>query len=246
MPRRPACWARSIACRRRRRRSARARPAGWRSPAIPGRRSRSCPGSSSAFVAERPGVSVRLISRHSDVVSQLLPTESFDIGIAELPLDETAVKLVRYQMRCVAILPPRHPLASRKVLTPALLSGQPMVAPARSLQMPTAADRGLRRGGCAAQRRGRGRVLREPVRAGRGRHRLVAGRSAVGRELRPSRPGGSAVRAGDPLRDRRFPSPRPRALGAGGGVPRFAGGKTWRADAEASIRRSRPRSWRRS
>ena len=36
-------------------------------------------------------MSVRLISRHSDVVSQLLPSESFDIGIAELPIDETSV-----------------------------------------------------------------------------------------------------------------------------------------------------------
>jgi len=88
-----------------------------------------------AFVAERPGVSVRLVSRHSDVVSQLLPTEGYDIGIAELPVDETDVRLVRYQMRCVAILPPRHPLAARKLLTPALLSGQPMIAPARSPQM---------------------------------------------------------------------------------------------------------------
>ena len=88
-----------------------------------------------AFVAERPGVSVRLVSRHSDVVSQLLPTEGYDLGIAELPVDETDVRLVRYQMRCVAILPPRHALASRKLLTPALLSGQPMIAPARSPQM---------------------------------------------------------------------------------------------------------------
>ncbi|WP_421997313.1 LysR family transcriptional regulator [Reyranella sp.] len=90
----------------------------------------------SAFVAQRPGVSVRLISRHSDVVSQLLPAESFDIGIAELPLDETSVKLARYQMRCVVILPPGHALASHEVLTPALLSGLPMVAPSRSLQLP--------------------------------------------------------------------------------------------------------------
>lgn len=89
-----------------------------------------------AFVASRPGVSVRLISRHSDVVSQLLPAESFDIGIAELPLDETSVKLARYQMRCVVILPSGHALASHEVLTPALLSGLPMVAPSRSLQLP--------------------------------------------------------------------------------------------------------------
>ena len=88
------------------------------------------------FLAERPGVSVRLISRHSDVVSQLLPTESFDIGIAELPIDESQIEVLRYAMRCVAILPPRHPLASRKVLTPELLGPHPMVMPARSHQVP--------------------------------------------------------------------------------------------------------------
>lgn len=90
----------------------------------------------SQFLKERPGVSVRMISRHSDVVSQLLPSESFDIGIAELPIDEASVAVKRYQMRCVAALPPRHPLAARKVLTPKLLSGQAMVAPVRSLQLP--------------------------------------------------------------------------------------------------------------
>jgi DNA-binding transcriptional LysR family regulator len=90
----------------------------------------------SQFLAERPGVSVRMISRHSDVVSQLLPSESFDIGIAELPIDEASVTVARYQMRCVAILPPRHALASRKLLTPTLLAEHPMVAPARGLQLP--------------------------------------------------------------------------------------------------------------
>lgn len=88
------------------------------------------------FLRERPGVSVRLISRHSDVVSQLLPSESFDIGIAELPIDETDVTVVKYQMRCVAILPPRHALTSRKVVTPKLLAEYPMVMPARSHQVP--------------------------------------------------------------------------------------------------------------
>ncbi len=88
------------------------------------------------FLRERPGVSVRLLSRHSDVVSQLLPSESFDVGIAELPVDETDVKLVKYQMRCVAILPPRHPLATRRSLTPKVLADHPMVMPARSHQVP--------------------------------------------------------------------------------------------------------------
>jgi DNA-binding transcriptional LysR family regulator len=88
------------------------------------------------FLGERTGVSVRLISRHSDVVSQLLPSESFDIGIAELPIDDAAVTVSRHQMRCVIVLPPRHPLAAHKLLTPVLLSGHPMVAPVRSLQLP--------------------------------------------------------------------------------------------------------------
>jgi DNA-binding transcriptional LysR family regulator len=88
------------------------------------------------FLSERTGVAVRLISRHSDVVSQLLPSESFDIGIAELPIDDAAVTVSKHQMRCVIVLPPRHPLAAHKLLTPALLSGHPMVAPVRSLQLP--------------------------------------------------------------------------------------------------------------
>ena len=64
----------------------------------------------STFLAERPGVVVRLLSRNSDVISQLLPTESYDIGIAELPIDETAVRVSRFRMRCVAILPTAHEL----------------------------------------------------------------------------------------------------------------------------------------
>lgn len=88
------------------------------------------------FVAERPGVSVRLVSRHSDVVSQLLPSEGFDFAIAELPIDESQVEVRRYGMRCVAILPPRHALAGQKVLTPKLLAPFPMVMPARSHQVP--------------------------------------------------------------------------------------------------------------
>ena len=92
------------------------------------------PGLVSEFLVERPGAVVRLISRSSDVISRLLPTESYDVGIAELPIDEAAVRLTRFQMRCVAVLPAGHALARRKILTPALLSGLPVVALTRTLQ----------------------------------------------------------------------------------------------------------------
>ena len=87
-----------------------------------------------AFLAERPGVLVRLVSRNSDVISRLLPTESYDLGIAELPIDESAVSLRRFRMRCVAILPSGHPLAARTMLSPALMSRHAVVALAPTLQ----------------------------------------------------------------------------------------------------------------
>ena len=88
----------------------------------------------SAFLAERPGVLVRLVSRNSDVISRLLPSQSYDIGIAELPVDENAVKVTRFRLRCVAVLPPGHPLQAHKRLFPALLAPHPVVALAPTLQ----------------------------------------------------------------------------------------------------------------
>src|SRR5262245_20276854 len=88
----------------------------------------------SAFLADRPDVLVRLVSRNSDVISRLLPSESYDVGVAELPLDESAVRLTRFRLRCVAILPAGHALEARKRVTPALLAPHPVVALAPSLQ----------------------------------------------------------------------------------------------------------------
>ena len=88
----------------------------------------------SAFVAERPGVHVRLLSPNADVIGRLLPSESHDIGIAELPVDDAVVRLTRFRVRCVAILPSTHPLACYPTLSPVMLSGQPAVALARTLQ----------------------------------------------------------------------------------------------------------------
>ena len=88
----------------------------------------------SVLLADRPGVLVRLRSRNSDGISRLLPTESCDVGIAELPIDETAVRLTRFRTRCVAILPAGHPLSPHRALSPTLLAGHPAVSPARTLQ----------------------------------------------------------------------------------------------------------------
>ena len=177
-----ACWASSTACAGRHGADPRrpGRPARHRQPsAAPP--SRCCPRWSPTFWPTRPGVSVRLLSRHSDVVSQLLPTRKLrhrhrraagrrDRGAADaLPACAAS-----------AILPPRHPLAARKLLTPALLSGHPWWRRRARCRLPRRARRHLRRRRRAAQHRRRGRILRQPVRPGGGRRRLVARRSAVG------------------------------------------------------------------
>jgi DNA-binding transcriptional LysR family regulator len=82
----------------------------------------------SAFVSERPGVLVRLVTRASDVVSRLLPSETFEIGIAEPPIDSVLFAVKRFRFRCVAVLPKGHRLARRSTITPHDLSGEPFVA----------------------------------------------------------------------------------------------------------------------
>ncbi len=79
------------------------------------------------FLAERKGVHIKMVTRSSDVVSRLLPGESFDVAIAEPPVDATDFEVRRYRFRCVAVLPKGHRLARKPVLTPQDFSGLPFV-----------------------------------------------------------------------------------------------------------------------
>lgn len=83
------------------------------------------------FLQAHPDVSVQLITRNSDVVRGLFPSQHCDIGIAEMPIDYLGIQTVRYRMRCVAVLPRTHALAAHKVITPSLLSGVPFFSISR-------------------------------------------------------------------------------------------------------------------
>jgi DNA-binding transcriptional LysR family regulator len=83
------------------------------------------------FLKERPDVPVHLITRNSDIVRGLFPSQVYDIGIAELPIDYQGIETIKYRLRCVAALPKSHALAARKVITPQLLSGMPFFAVSR-------------------------------------------------------------------------------------------------------------------
>ena len=56
---------------------------------------------------------------------------SYDIGIAEPPVDPSGLTIVRYRMDCVAILPKNDALAEHDIITPELMSGRPFVSMSR-------------------------------------------------------------------------------------------------------------------
>ncbi len=82
----------------------------------------------SQFQAERPDVKVRLLSRSSHVVIDQLPSQMFDIAIAEKPAEFAGVSAEEVSFSCQCLLPRDHPLAAHDTLTPELLDGVPFAA----------------------------------------------------------------------------------------------------------------------
>jgi DNA-binding transcriptional LysR family regulator len=85
-----------------------------------------------AYLRDHPTVSVHLITRNSDVIRGLFPANTVDIGIAELPIDYNGIETMRYELRCVAVLPKGHALTAQKVIRPVMLSGVPFFAVSRN------------------------------------------------------------------------------------------------------------------
>lgn len=80
------------------------------------------------FMAERPDVTVQLISRQSQGVRDLNSVRAFDVALAELPIEHPLLVLRRYAVPFVAVLQADSPLAVHSVLTPQLLDGQAFVS----------------------------------------------------------------------------------------------------------------------
>lgn len=80
------------------------------------------------FMHERPGVTVKLVSRQSQGVRDLIPARAFDLAVAELPVEHPLVAVHRYRMPFVAAFSSDSPLAKHKALTPKLLDGVPIIS----------------------------------------------------------------------------------------------------------------------
>jgi DNA-binding transcriptional LysR family regulator len=70
------------------------------------------------FFNGRPDVSLNLYTRSSPKVKDWVATGQVDLGLAEMPIDNKAIKWEPLIQRCVLIMPTGHGLAKKEVLTP--------------------------------------------------------------------------------------------------------------------------------
>ncbi|MDI3273547.1 LysR substrate-binding domain-containing protein [Pseudomonas sp. AL03] len=80
------------------------------------------------FAKERPGLELKIITRNSQSVRELMSTQQFDLAIAELPLDYPSSNMEVISYECQCMVPIGHPLAELDVITPADLDGMPFVS----------------------------------------------------------------------------------------------------------------------
>ena len=77
------------------------------------------------FLKSRPGVRVELLSRSSHVIHELIPAQSFDVAIADLPVNRQDVLTRAMSFECVCVLPRKHELARKRFIEPKDLHGMP-------------------------------------------------------------------------------------------------------------------------
>lgn len=83
------------------------------------------------FALARPGVRIQLYTRNSEVVRGAFHSHSYDIGLAEMPIDTSGLDVQVYTMPCVAVLPKNHALAAHDVITPKLLRDERFISVTR-------------------------------------------------------------------------------------------------------------------
>jgi DNA-binding transcriptional LysR family regulator len=81
----------------------------------------------SLFQAKRPELQMKIITRNSMTVRELMSTQQFDFAIAELPVDYPTTHMEVFSYACQCMMPVDHPLAERAQITPTDLDGVPFV-----------------------------------------------------------------------------------------------------------------------
>jgi DNA-binding transcriptional LysR family regulator len=81
----------------------------------------------SVFSAARPDLKMKVITRNSQVVKELMSTQAFDIAVAELPIDYPTSHMDVFSYQCECMLPIGHRLAGLAEITPTDLDDVPFV-----------------------------------------------------------------------------------------------------------------------
>jgi DNA-binding transcriptional LysR family regulator len=77
------------------------------------------------FRSEHKGVQVKLVSRSSAALRQLIMAQNFDIAVVEAPAPQPTSKGVLFDYKCMCALPPDHPLNHKDIITPEDLDEMP-------------------------------------------------------------------------------------------------------------------------
>ena len=101
---------------------------------LPGFATSHLPGVVARFLSERPGVSVTIEPDRPERILEWMIREQYDFGITDGFDGHPSVECEHVWVRSVCIFPQGDPLAARAVVTPADLSGRPLVHPKRDSQ----------------------------------------------------------------------------------------------------------------
>lgn len=77
------------------------------------------------FRKDRPGIQIKLVSRSSAALRQLVMSQNFDTAVVEAPVRLPAADVEIFNYRCVCALPANHTLAGHVIITPGDLDGVP-------------------------------------------------------------------------------------------------------------------------
>lgn len=78
------------------------------------------------FLKDRPKVKVDLMMRSSQVVTDLVASQEYDIGLAETPPARSSIRSQSWDLECVLALPAENPFPADRPLTPQDLHEFPM------------------------------------------------------------------------------------------------------------------------
>jgi DNA-binding transcriptional LysR family regulator len=79
-----------------------------------------------SFLCDRPAVDLALMMRSSPVVDDLVASQEYDLGLAEMQAPRESVRRTAFDLECLLALPAAHPLAAFDTLTPRQLEDVPM------------------------------------------------------------------------------------------------------------------------